>query len=85
LERHKRYPRQARRRGEQGVVEVQFVVDHHGGVSDIRLLRDSGIDGLDAEAISVVQRAAPLPPPPGAAHGERVQVMVPVAFFIERR
>ncbi|WMJ69378.1 TonB family protein [Stenotrophomonas sp. 24(2023)] len=85
LERHKRYPRQAQRRREQGVADVQFAVDRHGQVSAIRLLQGSGVAALDAETLAVVQRAQPVPPPPAGVPGDPVQVVVPVEFFLDRR
>lgn len=84
LERHKRYPRQAQRRREQGVAQVQFAVDRQGGVRDVRLLQGSGVAVLDGEALAVMQRAAPVPAPP-AALGDAVRVVVPVTFFLDRR
>ncbi len=49
------YPEASRRRGEQGVVRVELLVDPHGRVVDVRLLESSGFSALDAEAVKTVR------------------------------
>lgn len=82
LERFKRYPRAAQRRRQEGVVQVQYAVDRQGQVLRVALLRSSGRDTLDAEAVAAVQRASPLPAPPPEIDGEVVEVTTPVEFFL---
>lgn len=84
LGRHRRYPRQAERRGEQGVSYVRFDVDHHGRVANPVIARGSGIAALDAEALATVRRASPVPPPPDTLPDEVENVVVPVEFFISQ-
>lgn len=50
------YPMQARRRGLQGVVIVEALIDTKGTVSDLRLARSSGHSILDTAALRSVQR-----------------------------
>ncbi len=64
LERYKRYPPEAQSRGEQGVAQLAFSVDRSGGVHHARIVRSSGSSLLDAATLALVERAAPLPPPP---------------------
>lgn len=67
LERRKRYPAGARRRGEQGTVYIRFRIDDSGNVLSVSLAGSSGFPDLDAEVLSLVRRASPVPaPPPGA-------------------
>ena len=49
------YPEASRRRGEQGVVRVELLVDPNGRVVDVRLLESSGFSALDAEAVQTVR------------------------------
>ena len=49
------YPEASRRRGEQGVVRVELLVDPNGRVVDVRVLESSGFSALDAEAIKAVR------------------------------
>lgn len=45
------YPAWARRRGMEGVVEVEIAVDETGAVTDLRVVRSSGHPLLDAAAL----------------------------------
>lgn len=49
------YPEASRRRGEQGVVRVELLVDPNGRVADVRVLDSSGFSALDAEAVKTVR------------------------------
>ena len=49
------YPEASRRRGEQGVVRVELLVDPSGRVVDVRVLESSGFSTLDAEAVKTVR------------------------------
>lgn len=82
LERYKRYPSEAQSRGEHGVVRLAFSVDRGGGVHHIRIVRSSGSSVLDHETLSLVQRAAPLPPPPPEVSGSQIAVVVPIRYNI---
>ena len=42
LERNKRYPSEARSRGEQGIAQLAFSVDRNGGVHNAHIVRSSG-------------------------------------------
>jgi protein TonB len=61
LQHFKNYPRAARARGEQGVVDLTFSVDRGGHVLSRRIVSSSGHPDLDTEALAVVERAQPLP------------------------
>ena len=85
LQKHRRYPRQAERLRQQGVVYVRFAVARDGAVSGLKLGRSSGFELLDQETLDTVQRASPVPAPPAEVAGDPVQVMVPVSFFLRGR
>lgn len=51
----------------KAVALVAFSVDDSGGLASITLAKDSGHPELDAEALDMVRRAAPFPPPPANA------------------
>jgi len=78
LERHKRYPSEAR--GDTGVVQLAFSVDRGGGVHNARVVRSSGSGALDQAALSLVARAAPLPPPPPERPGAQIAITVPIRY-----
>ena len=82
LERHKRYPRSAQARRQEGVAQVRFVIDREGKVLSVRLEKSSGHEVLDAETVAMVERASPLPAPPPELARDRFELVVPVQFFI---
>lgn len=82
LERHKRYPEVAQFRRQQGVSTIRFVIDRAGRVLTARLERASGHTSLDEEALALLDRAQPLPLPPEEIPGERIELVVPVQFFL---
>ena len=80
LERYKRYPPEAQARGEHGVAQLAFSVDRSGGVHHARIARSSGSSLLDSATLAMVERAAPLPPPPSEMAGTQIAVSVPVRY-----
>lgn len=62
IEEHKFYPRAARRRGLQGVIQVSFVLHDNGQISDV--LVEDGQEVLRKAAEEAVRAALPLPLPP---------------------
>lgn len=80
LERHKRYPRAARDRRQQGVVHIRFVMDREGHLLSHQLLHSSGHPVLDQEAAQLLRRAAPLPAAPPSIAGEQLEVAIPIHF-----
>ena len=82
LERYKRYPSQAQSRGEQGVAQLAFSIDRSGGVHHARILRSSGSSLLDEATLDLVDRAAPLPPPPPEISGAQIAIVVPIHYGI---
>jgi protein TonB len=84
LERHKRYPRVAQEQRQQGTAQLRFTLDREGRVLSYRLDKGSGFALLDEEVVELIQRAAPVPPPPPEVTGDRIEVLVPVSFFLRR-
>jgi protein TonB len=83
LNKHRRYPRMAMARRQQGVPYIRFVMDREGKVLSSRLERSSGFPDLDREAVSLPKRASPLPRPPIHRDGETLELVVPVEFFMK--
>jgi protein TonB len=74
LEAHKRS------HGDKGIAILSFTVDQGGRVVGSRLAKSSGSAALDREALSLIQRAAPVPPPPPGIPGGRVSISVPLQY-----
>jgi protein TonB len=83
LERNKRYPEAAQSRREQGVAQVFFSLDRQGRVIGSRVVRSSGASALDEEALALLRRAQPFPPPPRELPGKRVDLTVPIRFNLK--
>lgn len=83
LDRHKRYPALAERRGDEDAVILQLRVDRDGNVLSQEIVASRGYRLLDAEAMELVRRAAPLPPPPPDVPDPDLEFRVPVEFHIE--
>lgn len=84
LESNKAYPRAARMRKQQGVARVVFVIDRSGHLLDCRLTALTGHPLLDQEALAMVARSDPFPPPPHTIRGERIELDAPVEFSLAR-
>lgn len=82
LERNKRYPEMAQSRHQEGVAQVFFSLDRQGRVINSRLVRSSGASALDDEALALLRRAEPFPPPPPELPGPRVDLTVPIRFSL---
>ncbi|MGZ5810297.1 MAG: TonB family protein [Xanthobacteraceae bacterium] len=81
LERNKRYPAQARIRGEQGTAYLEFKLDREGHVTESRIIRSSGSTALDQETIELLRRSDPFPKPPHATlKGATVVLAIPLNF-----
>lgn len=77
LARYKRFPTDARGRGEGGRTVVSFSLNGSGSVTSARLVNGSGIASLDQESLAMVRRASPFPAPPS---GRAMHFTVPVSF-----
>ncbi|KXX65561.1 energy transducer TonB [Marichromatium gracile] len=82
LDRHKRYPRQARRLRQQGRVEISFTIDRQGRLVAHRIVSSSGHPLLDAEVKAMLQRANPMPRPPAEIARDRLTIQVPIDFAL---
>ncbi len=79
---NKRYPEQARQRGDEGVVRIYFVVDREGNILEYRILESSGIALLDREVEALLDRAQPLPAMPDDLRRNRIELTVPIEFSL---
>ncbi|MCT8264091.1 energy transducer TonB [Proteus terrae] len=64
IERHKRYPSQARRMQHEGQVVVSFSLTSEGTISRVEIESTSGISSLDNAAIAAVKRVKSIGPKP---------------------
>jgi protein TonB len=79
-EKEKRYPRKVKRLRKQGMPVIRFTINREGQVLDVELVRSSGTDSLDKEAMDLVYRAQPLIKPPQSVLGQQISLTVPIGF-----
>ena len=84
LEQHKRYPRLARRRGEQGTVQVSFNIQADGSLHEIQLHTRSSSSRLNTAALQTVHRLnGHLPPLPTVLGTSPWPVKVPIVYALQ--
>lgn len=79
-----RYPRQAQSSRQEGIALVTLTVDRRGNVLAARLDRGSGYPALDSEAVAMVRRGSPVPPPSADIGGDPIVVTIPIQFSLRR-
>ncbi|WP_448587229.1 energy transducer TonB [Thermocrinis sp.] len=79
VQRHINYPMMARRMGWEGRVLVGFVLSTSGEVKDLRVLKSSGFDVLDREALEGVRKSHREFPKPSVD----VFIKLPVVFKLD--
>ena len=82
LQQSKLYPTVSREREKQGVAMVNFTMDRNGRILAAAIMRSSGSDALDQEAIAMIYRAEPLPPLPPEMTSETLKLTIPVSFSL---
>ena len=78
IERQRRYPADARRRGDEGVATAAIVIAPDGSLASVSITGTSGSYSLDRMAKRMVSRAAPFPPPPRAPY----RLNLPIVFSL---
>jgi protein TonB len=79
VQRHIDYPPIARRMGWEGKVLVSFVLEPNGDIRDLKVLKGSGYEVLDREALDAIRRSyKDFPKPPVS-----VVVKLPISFRLE--
>ncbi|MEI7896377.1 MAG: M56 family metallopeptidase [bacterium] len=77
-----KYPEDAKKKGVTGTVDVSFIIEKDGSVSDVKVLRGIG-SGCDQEALRVVKMMPKWNP--GKQRGEAVAVQynLPIKFALD--
>lgn len=81
--RFKRYPALAREQGWEGTVEVAIRVRSALPAPDVVLVRSSGRDLLDEQALQMMVQAARATPLPESLRGRDFEIPLPVKFSLE--
>jgi periplasmic protein TonB len=78
------YPPEAKARHEEGVSNITFSLNRQGHVTSARITRSSGSPALDADALALVRRVQPFPPPPPEVLGAQNQITLnaPIHYYL---
>ncbi len=82
LEKHKEYPRRAKRMRIQGEAVLRILINRTGETQQVTLEQRTGNRLLDKAALDMAQRANPFPPMPDNDPRQELEFMVPVAFLL---
>ncbi|MDF2182815.1 energy transducer TonB [Neptuniibacter sp. CAU 1671] len=80
LAKHKRYPVSARRRGEEGRVDISFTLASDGHLLGYQIVNGSGYAALDKAVEKMLKTASPLPPFPASISGPELTIRIPIEF-----
>ena len=82
LERLKKYPSRARRRGEQGTVVLSFTLNRDGSLKHYKIRQSSGSKALDIAVKKLIKRATPFPTVPENISTDKLELSVPISFAL---
>ncbi|SIS42342.1 energy transducer TonB [Neptunomonas antarctica] len=80
LAKNKRYPTASRRKGEEGIVLLSFVVDRFGGVSAAQIKSSSGYPRLDEAVLRMLKKSRRLPAFPAEMKQAELLINIPISF-----
>ncbi len=83
LERRKRYPSSARRRDEQGTVQLVFTLNKDGSLQSYRIGKSSGSRALDREVGRLIKRVTPFPPVPHSVSKGSIELSIDISFKLQ--
>ena len=78
------YPQQAAENGSEGRVFIQFAVNSHGDVCDVKVLRSAGDPLLDAEAVRVIIASPKWIPAKQSGSAVKQQFTIPITFKLQQ-
>jgi TonB family protein len=84
INRHKIYPRLARKKGIEGKALIEFLISRDGQVKETRLVKSSNYKILDQAAIRAVSNAGPFLPLPVAINKNELWLKLTVSFKLEK-
>ncbi len=82
LEKHKKYPRRAKRLRIEGKGMLRILIDRTGRTQQVTLEQRTGNRLLDKAALDMAQRADPFPPIPENDPRRELEFIIPVVFAL---
>jgi len=84
MNRYKKYPLLAQRRGLEGAGSVRVRIGRDGRVLERSVLKSTGETMLDQAALDMVRRASPFPPVPPEYSGDSFEFVAPIQYRLLR-
>ena len=79
-----KYPEAAKVAGAEGKAFVQFVVKADGSISDVQIMRSTGNESLDAEALRVVKAMPKWRPAMNKGKAVNVKFVLPIVYKLPK-
>ena len=79
-----KYPEAAKAAGAEGKAFVQFVVKADGSISDVQIMRSTGNESLDAEALRVVMAMPKWRPAMNKGKAVNVKFVLPIVYKLPK-
>lgn len=79
-----KYPKQMEKEGAEGKVFVKFIVNKAGKVTNPEVVRSSGFEGLDAEAVRVIRKMGNWIPAEKEGQKVAAEMTLPIMFKLEK-
>ena len=83
IDREKRYPLEAQRRGRQGRVTLNVVINRNGELKSVEVLEPSAYSELDSAAVDTIRRMKSCPPLPAEFSQGEIQLKIPVEYRLQ--
>jgi protein TonB len=80
IERYKKYPRLAKVRQIEGRTKVRFIIDPHGKVQDVMIVKGSRHQTLNDAALNAIRMASPFPRPPRHLFNGPISLEITIVF-----
>lgn len=80
IQENRKYPYAAKKRGIEGTVRIVFTIMKDGSLKSVDIVRGSGADILDDEAIGNIRRSAPFPPIPDTISSNEIVKTVNIVY-----
>ena len=84
LQSNLKYPEAAKAAGAEGKAFVQFVVKADGSISDVQIMRSTGNESLDAEALRVVKAMPKWRPAMNKGEAVNVKFVLPIVYKLPK-
>ncbi len=79
---YRQYPQEARFWRWEGVAHIRFTLDGEGRILNRSLRKSSSHAALDSEALALISRAEPYPPPPLPKGEDSMTILLPILFTL---